>query len=194
MPPGRTDAELLAAIEAMYRIRAVESPPDAQGQRTIWHRASRNAELVSTVDAEGRVLRQELMLFDDVVIWERAGGLKTGVMLPTVGSRASKPSDSINLDEAVAGDRVSRMSRGLAAYAGDDRFITHVRELVKPLATAAVEFGQPIITRSSNEIFKQIEDSRPGSPAVKSRAPLTALIVGVGLLLVAVALVLIFWK
>ncbi len=193
MTPARTDAELVAAIEAMYRIRAVESPPDAKGQRTIWHRANRNAELVTEVDADGRVLRQELMLFDDILVWDRAGGLKTGVVVPTVGSRVLKPSDSVTLDEAVAEDRVSRMSRGLAAYGGDDRFISHIRELVQPLA-AAIDFGHPVITRSSNEILKHIEESRPGVAKPTSRAPVLAMVIGLVLLLLAVALVLVFWE
>ncbi len=195
MLPVRTDAELVAAIEAMYRIRAVESPPDAKGQRTIWHRASRNAELVSWVDADGRVVRQELMLFDDVLIWERGAELKTGAIVTGTG-RANKPSDSMTLDDSVVEERVARFGRGLGAYGGEDRFIAHARDLVKPPDLAVLGFENQI-TRPSHEVLRAI--SSPALAAVevvpeRRVLPMAALAVGVGLVLVAVAMLLIFWK
>jgi hypothetical protein len=72
----RTELERIAAMESMYRFRAVESPPDAQGRRTIWHRGAKGAELVSDIDAEGRVVRHELTLFDDRLRWERETGFQ----------------------------------------------------------------------------------------------------------------------
>ncbi len=189
MTPGRTDSELVAAIEAMYRIRAVESPPDDSGRRTIWHRASKNAELVTWVDAEGRVLRQELMLFDDIVIWERGAGVKTGTVVEG-NFRTQRPSDSMTLDDVVDQTRLTRMTRGLAAYGGADRFIAHVRELIKPPELLALGFEQQI-TRPSHQVIKAMKDGQSPGP---KKAPPTALLIGVGLLLVAVALMLIFWK
>jgi len=194
MSPARTDVELVSAIEAMYRIRAVESPPDAEGQRTIWHRASRNAELVTFVDAEGKVRRQELMLFDDLVIWERGVGLRTGAIMVSP-DRANKPSDSMTLDGVVDEERLGRVLRGLAAYGGSDRFIAHIREILKPAESAALGFEQQI-TRPSHQVLQALSEGKSASPAAvtvsKPTLPLAALLVG--LVLVAVALLMIFWK
>ena len=73
----RTEADLRSAIETMFRVRAVESPPDEQGARTIWHRGRKGADLLTWVDAFGRVTRQELYLFDDCLVWEKTSGVRT---------------------------------------------------------------------------------------------------------------------
>jgi hypothetical protein len=63
----------------MFRVRAVESPANAEGVRTIWHRGPRGAELVTDIDATGRVLRQRLTILDDVLLWRREQGLSLAV-------------------------------------------------------------------------------------------------------------------
>ena len=193
----RTDGELVSAIEGMYRIRAVESPPDANGQRTIWHRASRDAELVTWVDAEGRVLRQELVLFDDLVLWERGGSMQTGVVVSST-SRTYKPSDLMTLDASLNHDRLGRMVRGLAAYSGSDRFIAHIREVLRPASSSALGF-EPEITRPSHQVLQSLNQAKKGpAPAEvavsKPGLPMTAMVLGLVLVLVAVALLMIFWK
>lgn len=123
----RTDEERVSAVESMFRIRAVESPPDEQGVRTIWHRGLKGAELVSDVDASGRVTRQELLLFEDVLVWGD-GSLKTGEnALPT---KRPRPSDGITWDEGAQQPRVDRVTRALKQYKGSDRFIQHVRDVL----------------------------------------------------------------
>lgn len=125
----RTDEERVAAVESMFRIRAVESPPDEQGLRTIWHRGLKGAELVSEVDGSGRVIRQELSLFDDVVVWAE-GTLRTGQSTAPTGGKSPKPSQSLTWDPALTQERVDRIARALEKYRGADRFIQHVRDLL----------------------------------------------------------------
>ena len=126
----RTEAELQSAIETMFRVRAVESPPDEQGARTIWHRGSRGADLVTWVDAFGRVTRQELYLFEDCLIWEKGVGVRTGAAEPAEGSKVNPSPDSISFDPGNDEDRLVRARRALTPYSGGDKFIIHARQLV----------------------------------------------------------------
>lgn len=125
----RTDEERVSAVESMFRIRAVESPPDEHGSRTIWHRGLKGAELVSDVDSSGRVTRQELVLFDDVIVWSD-GKLKTGETQAVSGTKRPRPSDGLTWDEGTRAERLDRISKALKQYRGADRFIQHVRDVL----------------------------------------------------------------
>lgn len=112
----------------MFRIRAVESPPDQAGQRTIWHRGLKGAELLSEIDATGRVTRQELALFEDVVVWTE-GRLRTGES--TGGSsKRPRPSEGLSFDDRPKDERLDRIGRALKQYRGADRFIQHLRDVL----------------------------------------------------------------
>ena len=49
---------LRTAVQALYRVHAVEGPPGENGLRTVWHLGQDGAELLSLVDGDGRVQRQ----------------------------------------------------------------------------------------------------------------------------------------
>ncbi len=125
----RTEAELQTAIETMFRVRAVESPPDDQGARTIWHRGHKGADLVTWVDAFGRVTRQELYLFADCLIWEKTLGVRTGEA-DRLGDRLSLSSETIAFDVGANDVRIGRARKALGPYTGADKFILHARSLV----------------------------------------------------------------
>lgn len=146
----RTDEERVAAVESMFRIRAVESPPDEQGVRTIWHRGLKGAELVSDVDGSGRVTRQELLLFEDVLVWGE-GGLKTGEH--AVPAKRPRPSDGIAWDDGAQQPRVDRVTRALKQYKGSDRFIQHVRDVLG-VSDDSAHIDAPI-TRSARAIREE---------------------------------------
>ncbi|MDX2014479.1 MAG: hypothetical protein SFW67_30050 [Myxococcaceae bacterium] len=118
----RTNEDRQAAIDALYRVRAVESPPADSGVRTVWHRGRRGAELVSDLDSEGRVTRQELWLHDEVVVWV-AGVFRTGT-----GEKASE--QGVSWDPAPAKERLERVAQALRKYRGSDRLIGHVRDVL----------------------------------------------------------------
>lgn len=145
----RTDEERLAAVESMFRIRAVESPPDEHGTRTIWHRGLKGAELVTDVDASGRVTRQELVLFDDVIVWS-AGKLKTGQTHES-GERRPRPSEGLSWDDEPRPERLERIGRSLKKYRGVDRFVQHVRDVLGVSDDAAPPIDAPI-TRSAKVV------------------------------------------
>jgi hypothetical protein len=108
----RSPEELHSAIEAMFRIRAVESPPDGDGHRHIWHRGARGAELVTELDGLGRIVQQDFTLFGESARWDREGGI-----------RAAGP-------DGAEGSRLDRLRGAIAPYRGSDRFILHLRAVL----------------------------------------------------------------
>src|SRR5437899_2819997 len=110
-----TPEQVRAAINALNRVRAVEKPPEADGTREVWHQAALDVDLLSVVDAEGKLTQQELTLFSDVLHWSRRGGLRTG--------RAADPSESEPIsgdgtifDPALVPERLKRAHEALGAY------------------------------------------------------------------------------
>lgn len=185
MPITRTEAELKSAIETMFRVRAVESPPDDQGARTIWHRGTKGADLVTWVDAFGRVTRQELYLFDDCLIWEKASGVRTGAAEVREGAAIAPSPASIAFDAGADDTRLGRARQALRFYAGPDKFILHAQQLVGVGGRAV---GAPV-TREVNaaEVEQRITERAPATAAARpGRWPITAMIVGGGLILAAI--------
>lgn len=191
--PVRTDAELQAAVDSMFRIRAVESPPDAAGAREIWHQGAKGAELVSWVDAEGRVTRHELCVFEDVLVWERAGGVRTG-WLDRARVSGAKPADLVNSDAGLPAkaERIQRLARALQGYAGEDRFILHVKRIVETARDLGDPVPQGAITRPSIVISEELR--RLAAARVSGRRRTRLLALGAGLLALLGALVLLLLK
>ena len=148
----RTTAELQSAIETMFRVRAVESPPDEQGARTIWHRGQKGADLVTWVDAFGRVTRQELYLFDDCLIWEKTSGVRTGESQEREGSKANPSPGTISFDPDTNELRIVRARKALGPYSGADKFILHARQLV-----GGEEAPQDQVTRTAEAVNEELE-------------------------------------
>jgi hypothetical protein len=177
MPIPRTEAELQSAIETMFRVRAVESPPDEHGARTIWHRGSKGADLLTWVDAFGRVTRQELYLFEDCLIWEKATGVRTGASESKEGSKAAPAPDSIAFDPRADDDRLIRARKALDPYAGMDKFIIHARMLVG----GATDI-ETAITRPARKITADEVAAATGQPVKQRRDGATVWVpVGLGL-------------
>lgn len=167
----------------MFRIRAVESPPDDQGMRKVWHRGALNAELVSEIDHAGEVARHEFTLFDDVVVWERGRGFSTG---ECEGESSPPGSVMVNYDTANDPARMVRAASALQPYAGRDRIIQHLRELVlKTQAGVKPVRSLGVVTGSKPAAPAPVEQpARVVQPS--SRAPLV--VVGVGLVMVGLAI------
>ncbi len=169
----------------MFRIRAVESPPDDQGLRKVWHRGALDAELVSEIDLAGEVARHELTLFDDVVVWERGKGFSTG---ESEGESSTRGSATVNYDMANDPSRLVRAASALEPYAGRDRIIQHLRELVletqsgvKPVRSLGV------VTGSKPAAPAPVEQPGPVAPP-SAPAPHVLVVVGVGLVVLVLAI------
>lgn len=166
----------------MFRIRAVESPPDPSGLKKVWHRGARHAELVSEIDLTGRVARHEFSLFDDVLVWERGRGFVTGA---TQVEGSTRGAAKVAFDLTADPERMQRVSAALAPYQGRDRIIHHLRELV----VNQKEGTQPVedlgaVTGSNPTLAAQPLPA----PAPAARRSMALLWVGVGLMLIAIAL------
>jgi hypothetical protein len=189
MAATRTPEELRAAVESMFRIRAVESPPDpGTGLRKVWHRGALHAELVSEIDGEGRAVRHELTLFDDVLVWERGRGLVTGSAKVEGSARGAA---GVAFDLTADPDRVSRARGALERYEGIDRILLHLRSLLlagERGATPLEDLGAVTDSRLTPVGPPPAEPSPAPAPTRRSALPLALL--GLGLIALALALLL----
>lgn len=165
----RTEGELKAAIDTMFRIRAVESPPDEQGARTIWHRGAKGADLITYVDSEGKVSRQELFLFEDYFLWDRTNGLRTGVSLEKVGSAGARASGDIAFDQdaVLRMKRLEHAARALASYTGSDKLIVHAKQAITQAANGKSYEADEQVTRSTEAV--RLEDLQAASQELQQR-------------------------
>jgi len=140
-----TEEECLKAVQALYRVRAVEKPPGPDGRKEVWHQGNKGAELLSTVDAEGRLEEQDLTLFKEVFYWSRgSAGMKTGKL---VGSADVSSRGSIMWDPAPAPVRLERCRKALDGYSGKDEYLRHLRDAVNAALAGLDWDDQRVVTR-----------------------------------------------
>ncbi len=187
MPVEKTSEQLRAAVDSMFRIRAVESPPDTSGFRKVWHRGARDAELISEIDGAGRVARHEFSLFDDVLVWERGRGFMTGATEETSSARDSA---KVAFDLTTDPERMVRAAAALQPYAGRDRIIQHLRELVVTTQSGQQAIEDLGAVTGSNRIP---EAAKLPASAPRPRFP-GLLFIGIGLMVIAVAAVVLLWR
>ncbi len=154
--------KLKAAVQALYRVRAVEGPPGDNGQRSVWHMCAQGAELLSLVDLEGRVQRQELTLLDDHYVWTSGEGLRTGRVQTGGGSKASPAAPIIHTDPQLVPFRLMRAALALESYDGEDRYILHMKRVLA-LAREGLELREASVVTHSAERPK--EEVPPDSTA-----------------------------
>lgn len=189
MAATRTPEELRAAVESMFRIRAVESPPDAAtGLRKVWHRGALHAELVSEIDGEGHAVRHELTLFDDVLVWERGRGLVTGSTKVDASARGAA---GVAFDLTADPDRVARACGALKLYGGIDRILLHLRSLLLAGEHGATPLeGLGAVTNSKLTPVPPPPEEAPATPPAPRRTALPLVLLGLGLIALALALLL----
>jgi hypothetical protein len=119
---------LKAAVLALYEARPVEGPPGDDGQRSVWHLSPQGAELLSFVDREGRVQRQELTLLGEHCVWTSGVGLRTGRVEQDGAARAE--TSVVHPDAEPVPARMLRAALALEAYQGEDRYIIHIQRVL----------------------------------------------------------------
>jgi hypothetical protein len=195
--------KLKAAVQALYRVRAMEGPPGDNGHRSVWHMCAQGAELLSLVDMEGRVQRQELTLLEDHYAWTQGEGLRTGRVEVGGGSKANPASAIVHTDPQLVPGRLMRAAMALENYEGEDRYILHIKRVLA-LAKEGLELQESSIVTDLGS--RPTEPLSPAAPAQKiepatgatSIAPtaykpdglVVVLMVAVGLL---AAVLLLFW-
>lgn len=195
--------KLKAAVQALYQVRAIEGPPGDNGHRSVWHMCPQGAELLSLVDMEGRVQRQELTLFDEHYAWSQGEGLRTGHVELGGGSKANPASAIVHTDPQLVPGRLIRAAVALETYEGEDRYILHIKRVLA-LAKEGLELQEASVVTDLGS--RATEPLHPAAPAQKSEAATgvtssaptankpdglaLVLVVAVGLL---AAVVLLFW-
>jgi hypothetical protein len=117
-----------SAVQALYQARPVEGPPGDDGQRSVWHLSPQGAELLSFVDLEGRVQRQELTLLGEHCVWTSGVGLRTGRVEQDGAVRAK--ASVVHPDAQPVPARLLRAALALEDYQGEDRYILHIQRVL----------------------------------------------------------------
>src|SRR5438132_3198902 len=121
-----TEEQCREAVLGLYRVRAVEKPAAPDGRREIWHKA-KSCELISTVDATGRLEEQEFTLFREVLRWRRDAGMRTGKLI----SDAEVSSvGNVQWDAQASPVRLNRSKKALGAQTLDDAYLKHLRDAI----------------------------------------------------------------
>ncbi|MCP3100895.1 hypothetical protein LZ198_18650 [Myxococcus sp. K15C18031901] len=162
---------LKTAVQALGRVHAVEGPPGENGLRTVWHLGTQGAELMSLVDTEGRVRRQELTLLEDHYMWASGEGVRTGRVEPGEGEghRAGTASAVVRADPQLVPHRLLRAALALGTYTGQDRYILHIQRVLA-LAREGLELaGAAQAARAASQ--RPSEPTLPGLSPQPSVAP-----------------------
>lgn len=168
---------LKAAVLALYQARPVEGPPGDDGQRSVWHLSTQGAELLSFVDSEGRVQRQELTLLDEHCVWSSGVGLRTGRVEQDGAARAE--TSVVHPDAEPVPARLLRAALALEHYEGEDRYILHMQRVLalarQGLVIAGGASPAPVPPAPAAPVSTAPPStSRGAAPAAPSPQPLQA--------------------
>jgi hypothetical protein len=174
----RTPAQIIQAIDQLVRMKTAEEPPDLKGHRQIWHHSDAGGELVTIVDGTGRVVRQELTLFDDFVMWQPGARIRTGTM-PARDDRNTAPiASKATYDTSPNRDRIDRVREAFDGYTGDDLYVQHIKRLVESTRHS----GFP----AASVVTRVVDDVR--RPSKKGGSLPWALIALIGVAIVGLAM------
>ncbi|MBJ6760122.1 hypothetical protein JGU66_05065 [Myxococcaceae bacterium JPH2] len=155
------------AMQALYGVRAVEGPPGENGLRTVWHLGAAGAELLSLVDRDGRVQRQELTLLEDHCVWASGEGVRTGRVERGEGAPGGPASSVVQTDVELVPGRVLEVASALSSYEGQDRYILHIQRVLA-LAREGLELARIDATRAKPVAVAPeppvVEAERPAEP------------------------------
>ncbi|WNG14049.1 hypothetical protein [Cystobacter fuscus] len=130
------------AIQALSLARPVEGPPGDDGQRSVWHLSAQGAELLSFVDPEGRVQRQELTLLGEHCVWTSGVGLRTGRVEQVDAARTE--ASVVHPDREPVPERLLRAALALEDYQGEDRYILHIQRVLALARQSLALAGNPL--------------------------------------------------
>ncbi|MCP3136100.1 hypothetical protein [Pyxidicoccus xibeiensis] len=158
---------LKTAVQALYRVHAVEGPPGENGLRTVWHLCPDGAELLSLVDDEGRVQRQELTLLDDHYIWASGQGVLTASVDRGSANVVGRASVVVKADPQLVPNRLLRAAVAMGTYTGQDRYILHMQRVLA-LAREGLEMS---VQRPSEPTLPALPPAAPAQPAFGAPLP-----------------------
>ncbi|NMO16249.1 hypothetical protein HPC49_36625 [Pyxidicoccus fallax] len=159
---------LKTAVQALYRVHAVEGPPGENGLRTVWHLCPDGAELLSLVDSDGRVQRQELTLLEDHYIWASGQGVRTGSLERSGGGNRAAPAVVVKADPQLVPQRLLRAAMAMGTYTGQDRYILHMQRVLA-LAREGLEMAEGVTLFHGAQ--RPSEPTLPAVPPAEAPAP-----------------------
>ncbi|HSP79647.1 MAG TPA: hypothetical protein VLQ93_14010 [Myxococcaceae bacterium] len=154
---------LKSAVQALFQTRPVEGPPGDDGQRSVWHLSTQGAELLSFVDDEGQVQRQELTLLDEHCVWTSGVGLRTGRVEQDAAVAGAK-SSIVHPDSQPLPARLLRAALALESYSGEDPYILHIQRVLALARQGLVLSGGASASPAGPP------DASPGTPPPSSTA------------------------
>lgn len=175
-----SEADLKRALRAMIRVTALDAPPDEKGGRVIWHRGGGDSDLVSWVQADGKLIKQQLVLFDDVILWQHGRLVRTGRVERPGEVLAAPQLVDTKLDAALDKARLQRLRTAVDGYQGGDHYIEHLIRVLGLVVSHALG-SAPVVTRAAGQLSGRGHQKRK-APAL----PLRQLNLAIGLGLVAV--------
>lgn len=125
-------------LSRLVRERAEEV--DGTGNRTVRHFAQ-GASLTSRVDRQGRLLRQELTLDTEVLIWQHGTRVRTGIC------PEGETIEHTQYDASPSRTRLERARLASQAYRGPDKYINHLARVIA-LSAGLSMGGAEIVTHS----------------------------------------------
>jgi hypothetical protein len=142
----RSARQSAAAVQSLFRIRAYETT-DAAGLRRVWHQGAEGADLLTWVNAEGKVIRQELTLLEDHFVWTPEG-LRTASVEDAGGSTATAASSTVRFDAQVSRERVWAAHAALLEYQGQDKYILNIRRILAHAMGKFLEGDEFVMTKN----------------------------------------------
>jgi hypothetical protein len=127
-------------LETLVRQKAEDEDPN--GNRLIRH-VGKGALLTSRVDGKGRLLRQELLLGQDFVVWQHGTRIRTGVCL-----EPDRP-EAAQYDVHPSRSRLERARQAAESYLGKDRYVKHLSRVLVLTAGLGMA-GAEVVTVSED--------------------------------------------
>jgi hypothetical protein len=139
-------------------MKATEEPPDEKGHRRIWHHSDAGGDLVSVVDKTGRVVMQELYLFDDLMQWHHGARIRTGKAIEARTKVAAPTLNPASLDKATDRDLIERLRRAFEGYGGTDTYLLHAKRLIESSKASGFP-ASAVVTRAAGDLYRRSKSS-----------------------------------
>ncbi|MBS2030930.1 MAG: hypothetical protein JST54_23705 [Deltaproteobacteria bacterium] len=136
----------------LRRVRVADRPLEGGGKK-VWHQGEHGAEVISFVDSDGHVTRQEAYVGGDAVVWEHQRPLTTGTMR-IEGSAG----DTLAPDASVRVPSVLNAVSMLEGYSGEDKYLRHLRAV---LAIAAQQLPVAGLDAADAAALRRVTADQP---------------------------------
>jgi hypothetical protein len=154
----------LARLGASLRRVTLADRPLPEGGKKVWHQGDEGVEVLSFVDAEGRVLRQECYLGHEAVVWQTDRPLNTAAVQGSARGAGIARSELLVNDERPRASVMRAALELLRAAPANDLYLKHLRDIVDSSVQGLDDSDDPDDKVTSMQI-----KSAPPMPKTKDR-------------------------